>query len=366
MNRVLLLLAHRENRRLLAQWLEGRYAVLVPGNGAGLEQVFDLALVDGPALERLGEWVRAVRRAESPIFLPFLLVTHRRDVGLATRHLWESVDDLVVSPVEKAELQARVEAMMRARQLSVENASLARQLEAELTRAGRVQSEMLPQTVPRLPGFDLAGRCVPAREVGGDFYDWQETRPGTLTLSLGDVMGKGMPAALLMATVRATLRAASAQNPPGDAVERVRQALDSDLRRTDSFVTVFHAHLDAAQRRVTYVAAGHGCAARIRPGGEAELVDRTGPPLGVTGAPCCRECSFVLGRGEMLVIYSDGLLETTPELATDPAAVGRNLRDASSAAEAVRLLLGDAGDGGDGGGGAVPDDLTVVALRCEP
>src|SRR5215831_8539695 len=200
MSRILLLLAHRENRRLLADWLATRYQVVLPESERALEEPFDLGIVDGPALDRLGKWVQAFKKAAYPDLLPFLLVTHRQGVGMATRHLWESVDELIISPIEKAELQARVELLLRARQLSLENAALTRQLEAELARAGAVQAELLPRDAPALPGFELKAHCIPAREVGGDFYDWQEITPGVVTLTVGDVMGKGMSAALLMAT----------------------------------------------------------------------------------------------------------------------------------------------------------------------
>src|SRR6185369_14974069 len=80
-------------------------------------------------------------------------------------------------------------------------------LQAELTCAAAVQAKLLPRSTPDLPGFEIAARCVPAHQVGGDFYDWQEMAPGILSVTLGDVMGNGMAAAMLMATVRAAVHA---------------------------------------------------------------------------------------------------------------------------------------------------------------
>ncbi|MGB7274379.1 MAG: HAMP domain-containing sensor histidine kinase [Geitlerinemataceae cyanobacterium] len=123
MNHVLLLIDRKENCRILAQWLTGRYQVIVPEvtSPADLETLnpaFDLCILDGMALNRLGEWVRSRKARELPVFLPFLLITPRQDINLATRFLWQEVDELILSPVEKLELQARLEILLRSRQLS--------------------------------------------------------------------------------------------------------------------------------------------------------------------------------------------------------------------------------------------------------
>lgn len=119
MNHILLLLDHKENRRLLAEWLGQGYHVLPDGEQA-LDEPFDLGILDGPALDRLWERVQARKEAEQPVFLPFLLVTARKDVRYVTRHLWRTVDELILTPLEKVELQARVEILLRARQLCLE------------------------------------------------------------------------------------------------------------------------------------------------------------------------------------------------------------------------------------------------------
>ncbi len=127
MSRILLFLEHTENRRLLSEWLAMRYEVLLSNSEVQsghavplLDEAFDLCIIDGPTLDNLWEWVRAKKKAEQPVFLPFLLITPRPDVKLMTRHLWQSIDDLVTKPIEKMELQARVEILLRSRQLSLE------------------------------------------------------------------------------------------------------------------------------------------------------------------------------------------------------------------------------------------------------
>jgi signal transduction histidine kinase len=120
MARVLLLLAHTENRRLLAEVLAPHHDVLETQSADALNRPFDLGVVDGRTLDREREWIQARRDAEAPVMLPFLLVTSRQDVDITTRELWQSVDDLLVVPVEKAVLDARVALLLRARTFSVE------------------------------------------------------------------------------------------------------------------------------------------------------------------------------------------------------------------------------------------------------
>lgn len=120
MSCILLILDHKENRRLLEEVLASRYDLIVPSSDSALSETFDLGIVDGRALDRLQRQVSARKQAEQPAILPFLLVTSRQDVGMATRHLWASIDELIISPIEKVELLARVSSLMTARRLSME------------------------------------------------------------------------------------------------------------------------------------------------------------------------------------------------------------------------------------------------------
>jgi signal transduction histidine kinase len=119
MSRILLLIDHRQNRRLLAEWLERNYQVVLPEADGALQQPFDLAILDGPALDRQWDQVRARKQSEEPLLLPVLLLTSRQGIDLVTRHLWRTIDEVVLRPIEKVELQARVEILLRARRQSV-------------------------------------------------------------------------------------------------------------------------------------------------------------------------------------------------------------------------------------------------------
>lgn len=164
MNRILILLAHRENSRLLSEWLSLHYQVFFPQSGNAvkpleklveeeaqqeLDKPFDLCILDGPTLDRLWKWVQRRRQAEQPVFLPFLLVTSHQDVGMASRHLWQSVDELIISPIEKVELQARVEILLRSRRLSLALNVANEKLQSEISEHQRTQ-EVLVESEAKL------------------------------------------------------------------------------------------------------------------------------------------------------------------------------------------------------------------------
>src|SRR6266851_1267774 len=132
MERVLLLMDHKENRRLLADWLATRYLVLPDEADQAVDEQYDLGILDGTALDRLADAIQARKKREEPVFLPFLLVTARQGAGLVTRHLWKSIDEVIHSPIDKVEVQARIEVLLRVRRQSVDLHDATRQRLAEL------------------------------------------------------------------------------------------------------------------------------------------------------------------------------------------------------------------------------------------
>jgi serine phosphatase RsbU (regulator of sigma subunit) len=232
-------------------------------------------------------------------------------------------------------------------------------LEAELACAAEVQARLLPDSYPDTPEFEFAARCLPAQQVGGDFYDWIEVSPGVIAVTLGDVMGKGMGAAMLMTTAMAAIHAATLQNGPAAAVQLAERAIRSNLERAESFVTLFHAHLNVRSRVLSFVDCGHGYLFLRRAGGSVEELGPRGLPLGVVAKERYREGTVTFGQGDTLVVYSDGVIDCSPDLGITNRTLADHLDGASNAGEMLANLLALCTPEG-----ARSDDLTLMVIRA--
>ncbi len=180
--------------------------------------------------------------------------------------------------------------------------------ENELHRAALLQRALRPRSVIRLTGLEVAGRCVTARQVGGDFYDWFIARD-LLHVFAGDVMGKGIGSALIASSVRAVLRGAARFISIEEAFNRTAYDLDQDLGDTSTFVTAFGACVDPVTGRGQYVDAGHGLAVVIDAEGVPRRLTSGGLPIGAISGDRWEAHDFVLERGDALVVVSDGILD---------------------------------------------------------
>ncbi len=183
-------------------------------------------------------------------------------------------------------------------------------LEGELEAAKAIQMKLLPEKVPCIAGFDIAATSLPAKQVGGDYYDFIELPENKLGFAVGDVSGKGMPAALLMANLQASLRTLAQSNLPLEVlVGRLNTALH-DNTSPEMFATFFFASLNSDQNRLSYVNAGHNFPI-LCGNGRLEQLSEGGLLLGVV--PECRYASgcVTLEPGEIIVLYSDGITEAT-------------------------------------------------------
>jgi serine phosphatase RsbU (regulator of sigma subunit) len=184
-------------------------------------------------------------------------------------------------------------------------------IEQELRVARLIQQTLLPKAVPELGGWDVAALYRPAREVGGDFYDFLEFEDGRLGIVVGDVTDKGVPAALVMATTRTMLRAAAQRLvSPGEVLRRVNDVLHPDIP-PNMFVTCLYAILDPQSGRLHYANAGHDLPYlrhKELPGGASEL-RATGMPLGLMPGMGYEEKEAELEAGDCVLFYSDGLVE---------------------------------------------------------
>jgi serine phosphatase RsbU (regulator of sigma subunit) len=222
--------------------------------------------------------------------------------------------------------------------------------------------------VPDLPGYGLAAYYQPAREVGGDFYDFLELDDGRLGLVVGDVTDKGVPAALVMATTRTMLRASAQRlDSPGEVLKRVNDVMVPDIP-PNMFVTCLYAILDPATGRLHYANAGHDLPYRRRASGGAggaEELRATGMPLGLLPGMGYEEKEIVLERGDSVLFYSDGLVEAHDphrEMFGFPRLQGLVGAHRSGGQELVNFLLSELARF-TGEDWEQEDDITLVTLE---
>jgi steroid delta-isomerase-like uncharacterized protein len=181
----------------------------------------------------------------------------------------------------------------------------------ELRVARSIQEASLPKEVPELEGWQISPRYQPAREVGGDFYDFHQLSEGRLGVVMGDATGKGVPAALVMSTTCGMLQLAAEaldSSSPGEVLERVNETLLARIP-PNMFVTCFYAILEPKSGSLRFANAGHDLPCLQRRKGEAEELRARGMPLGLMPGMGYEEKEIVLDVGEAALFYSDGLVE---------------------------------------------------------
>ena len=184
-----------------------------------------------------------------------------------------------------------------------------KRIESQLEVARQVQASLLPDRPPEPPGYDLAAENLPTWEVGGDYYDFIEFPDKQIGLAIADVAGKGVPAALIMATFRAALRTQVRNDfAIGQIVRKVNYLL-WESTADSQFVTAVYGVLDATTGRFTYTNAGHNPPMVVRLDGTVEELTRGGPALGVFEVANYEEAFVEIQQGDTLVLYTDGVIE---------------------------------------------------------
>ncbi|MBD3335980.1 MAG: SpoIIE family protein phosphatase [Candidatus Eisenbacteria bacterium] len=180
----------------------------------------------------------------------------------------------------------------------------------DLRVARSIQSGLLPRRLPRLPNFELYGETVSSQAVGGDYYDFLLPTPGYLVLGVGDVSGKGVPGALLMAHLQAIFRAEACQHwrSPAALLRQINRRI-CEIRRPDRFISLFCATVDLTARKVSYASAGHPPALLMQRDGTLQRLDLSGLLLGIQPDVTYPEGRAALAAGDLLLGYSDGAIE---------------------------------------------------------
>jgi serine phosphatase RsbU (regulator of sigma subunit)/anti-sigma regulatory factor (Ser/Thr protein kinase) len=318
--------------------------------------------LESPALEQL-------RASGVKLVVP--LVTQGELIGLLNlgprlsdqeysgddRRLLESLAAQAAPAVRVGQLVREQEAEIRSRE----------RLDQELAVARLIQQNFLPRQVPELEGWGVAADYRPAREVGGDFYDFIDLPDGRLGIVIGDVTDKGVPAALVMAATWSVLRA-SAQRllEPGAVLERVNEHLCPDIPE-NMFVTCLYGVLETDTGRLVFANAGHNLPVVSLDGQVSELRAR-GMPLGLMPGMSYEETEAVLAPGAHLLLYSDGVTEahdTSREMFGGDRLSEQMARTGNRDGDRLIGSLLDSLQRFTGGVEEQEDDITLVAIRRE-
>ncbi|HYE66333.1 MAG TPA: GAF domain-containing SpoIIE family protein phosphatase [Pyrinomonadaceae bacterium] len=270
-------------------------------------------------------------------------------------------DDLQVLLLLASQVAIIIEKVMLHEQL-IEK----KRLEGQLEVARQVQLELLPSSDPKLEGFDISAYNFPTEEVSGDYYDWVRIYDDQIGIVIADVSGKGVPAALLMAFLRASLRAAiHIGYAPHISMAKVNYLLWESIER-NQFVTAFYGVLDASNKTLAYANAGHNPPFLLDADGNARFIERGGLPLGMFRDTRYYAYYLAIEPGQTLVLYTDGVTEATNSAGEeygrkrleDVVRAGRQL----TARELITFIQRDVLEWTDGLGAT--DDATFFIIKA--
>jgi phosphoserine phosphatase RsbU/P len=302
--------------------------------------------------------------------LPVVAMTAWGSVELAVEAMHRGVGDFVLKPWDNSHMLSVVRSQIAqgesrrvARRMMSESETA---LGDEVSEACEVQRCLMPKDFPALDGYEFSGASRPARTLGGDYYDLFYRGGSTMGLCIADVSGKGLPAALLMANLQATVQSVvTEESRPCQFARRVNSAVRRNVS-LGRFVTLFYCFLDTSGHRLSYVNAGHNAPILARQSGEILRLESGEPVLGVFDDVEYQEGTISLEAGDRLVLFTDGLSEAVNDLGEEfgENRIIANLKGASNlSAEEVRNVLFNAVD--EFSGGRLQDDATMMIVAAE-
>jgi sigma-B regulation protein RsbU (phosphoserine phosphatase) len=238
--------------------------------------------------------------------LPVVVMTGWGSVDLAVEAMRRGVRDFVQKPWDNGHLVTTLRAEIeKGRERRLHDAQEAREFE----EARRIQRKLLPAELPELSGWEIAASWQPASGVGGDCYDAIRLSPHRLAVSIADVVGKGIPAALLMSNLQAAVRAfATDAARPSELCQQVNRILCGNIAE-GRFISFCYCVIDSSLGTLTYANAGHYLPILLRAGGDVERLDRGGAVLGVFPDGAYEQGQVAIASGDRVVLFTDGITE---------------------------------------------------------
>jgi phosphoserine phosphatase RsbU/P len=355
---------------------EKGYQLSVATNGKQALQVLeklqpDLILLDVMMPEMDGfETCRQIKKSEKLQNIPIIFLTAKTETADIVEGFEIGAVDYVGKPFNAHELLARINTHLSIdqlrRSLAEKNEELARAHKREMDMAFRVQSQLIPTSTPQIEGWEFAANWQPAREVSGDYYDFIRN-DGIQEMVIADVSGKGMPAALFMASIRSIVRAkATALLSPCETMTQANALICGDAAR-GMYVTVFFAELDPDKRLLTYVNCGHNSPFWYRANkGEITELPSTGSVVGIIPGAQWEQKQIEIGRDDVIMMYTDGISEAFNE--EDQEFGDVRLKDIlmKNAKQSPAQILTEVHSALHAFVGSAPqsDDRTIVILKC--
>ena len=307
------------NLRLLSQTLaEKGYGVRTVTSGPrALESARtappDLILLDVRMPDMDGYEVCAqLKQDERTAQIPVIFISALDQVDDKVQAFQYGGVDYITKPFQVEEVLARTETHLSLRRLQESLENINQRMQREFMLAGAVQSSFLPSKMPEIPSWQLAASLRSARETSGDFYDIIQLPNGLFGLLIADVVDKGVPAALLMAMSWSLIWSYAIQHPdsPHTVFEEVNRRLLLHLGGS-YFLTCFYAILNPETGSLTYCNAGQPPPLHLKKKrGEIDRLSRTGPPLGVLEESRWDTLDVIIGSGETLILYTDGVTDS--------------------------------------------------------
>jgi len=316
-NRLLVVDDDRVNRMVMGRYLENEgHQVEFAVNGLeALEKLrssrFDMVLLDIEMPEMNGYQVlEQIRQVPQWRDMPVIVTSALEELDGVVRCIENGAEDYLVKPVNRVLLKARIDASLEKKHLRDQQTALLNQLEREMEIARKTQQSILPEKLPDPVGYEFGAMMIPARAVGGDFYEFFELGGDRWGIVIGDVSDKGLPAALFMTLTYSLMRSeAERGTTPGQVVREVNRHLLA-MNASSMFVTILYGILDCITGAFSYARAGHLAPALFdSQGSPVAVAMNPGQPIGLFEDFRIDEATIQVPPDALLVLSSDGLTE---------------------------------------------------------